>query len=654
MEDDNDNDKLITTESFKAGETEVPSPSNKKKLILIIVIIALVVIIGVTITLIFVLKNPEPKPEPEPEPDPKPEPEPECTECGLPMEELQKRTDPKYLGVISLLKADSPEYAALAQGDKEALKHLVKAATYLENIEFQIDDGYNLHFKEYLQNLTQMNNTQAKLTKILFDAQKGINAIDALSHQINLAKGHQTKPGIGVYPEDLTEEEFQNILIKMLKENKTEEVRNITNQRSMVFRDGDYLKSIDYVDYFKEDFSKIADELDEAAKYSTDQNFTDYLKLQSAAFRTADPMLDAKADIKWAELQYTPLELTITRENYEDTITSSYANNKELEQLLHERNITPVPKDCLGFRVGIINKEGTDFILKIKDYLKNLAENMPYKDEYDQDVTNGTIKQTMVDADLIILAGDVGAYRAGITLAENLPNDDKPSLKLGGGRRNVYHRQIRASNATAVKIKLDLILDPEQHTYYDTEADHWFTIGHENCHSLGPNTENSHLGKYRSIIEENKADMCGIAFVDLLKNLTYYTEEQRKKIIVTSVVDNFLKVKPDLSQAHRVRSVMQNYYLFKKGAYNITKDGKIHVNLDNVIPAAYDMLKEIIRIQLDDQFEKGEQYIKDYFIWTDEMTIIGDKLQTLSSTLNSRVENELADKILSESIAYTK
>ena len=36
------------------------------------------------------------------------------------------------------------------------------------------------------------------------------------------------------------------------------------------------------------------------------------------------------------------------------------------------------------------------------------------------------------------------------------------------------------------------------------------------------------------------------------------------------------------------------------------------------------------------------------------MTIIGDKLQTLSSTLNSRVENELADKILSESIAYSK
>ena len=639
MEDDND-DRLMVSDPTSGKAKE---PCLTKKAIIIIVVAVIVVAAALAVILVFVLKKDDKEPE-----------HPECPECGLSMEELQKRTDPKYLGVIKLLKSDSPEYAALKDGDKQALKHLVKAATYLENIEFQIDDNYNIPFKQYLEKEVQKNNTQAKLTKILFDAQKGINALDSLSQEINLAKGHKTKPGIGVYPENLTAEEYQKILIKMLKEKKIEEVRNITNQRSMVFRDGEYLKAVDYVEYFKEDFTKIADELDEAAKYSTDQNFTEYLKLQAKALRTADPMLDAEADKKWADLQYTPLELTITRENYEDLITGSYANNKELEDLLKEYNITPVPKDCLGFRVGIINKEGTDFILKIKDYLKDLADAMPHKEEYDKNVTNSTIKQTMVDADLIILAGDVGAYRAGITLAENLPNDDKPSLKIGGGRRNVYHRQIRVSNATAVQKRLDLILDPEQHKYYDTEADHWFTIGHENCHSLGPNTENNHLGKYRSIIEENKADMCGIAFVDLLKKLGYYTEEQRLKIIVTSVVDNFLKVKPDLSQAHRVRTVMQNYYLFDKGAYNITQDGKIHVNIDKVVPAAYNMLDEIIRVQIDDIFENAEKYINDYFKWTPEMTIIGDKLQTLSSTLNSRVENELADKILSESIEYTK
>ena len=637
-----ESEKLSIRDPMMDGTKDTDdSTNNKHKKIIIIAVICAVVIVALGLTLFFVLRD-------DSDEEKKDDSIPECPECGLSMEELKQRTDPKYLGTIKLLESDSPEYAALDQKDKEALKYIVKAATYLENIEFQIDDSYNIPFKKYLEEQIQKNNEQAKLTKILFDAQKGINALDSLSHEINLAKGHKTKPGIGVYPEDLTAEEYQRILIKMLKENKTEEVRNITNQRSMVFRDGEYLKAVDYVEYFKEDFTKIADELDKAAEYSTDANFTEYLKLQSKALRTADPMLDAYADKKWAELEYTPLELTITRENYEDTITSSYSNNQELIDLLSAKNITPVPKDCLGFRVGIVNKEGTDFLLRIKQFLPELAKNMPYSDEYDQDVTNGTIKQTMVDADLIILAGDVGAYRAGITLAENLPNDDKPSLTIGGGRRNVYHRQIRASNATQVQKKLDLILDQEQHQYYDTEADHWFTIGHENCHSLGPNILESRLGQYRSIVEENKADMGGLAFTNNLTNLGYYTEEQRKKIIVTVVVDNFLKVKPDLSQAHRVRTVMQNYYLKQHGAYTITEDGKIHVNIEEVVPAAYDMLKEIIRIQLDNKFEKAEEYVNKYFIWTDEMKIIGDKLQTLSATLNSRVENELADKILSE------
>ena len=183
--------------------------------------------------------------------------------------------------------------------------------------------------------------------------------------------------------------------------------------------------------------------------------------------RQADPLLDAYADIKWAELQDTPLELTITRENYRDELTGSFIDNKELVQLLKDNNISPVPKDYLGFRVGIINKEGTDALLSIKKYLPLMAENMPYHEKYNQSISrNETIKQTMVDADLIMLAGDVGAYRAGINFAENLPNDDKLSLSMGGGRRNVYHRQFRqigAGNPDKKQKKLDLLLDKEQH-----------------------------------------------------------------------------------------------------------------------------------------------------------------------------------------------
>ena len=65
----------------------------------------------------------------------------------------------------------------------------------------------------------------------------------------------------------------------MLKEGKVEEIRNITNHRSIVFRDGVHLKAIDYVDYFNESFIKIANELKQTTAYSKDKNFIEYLKL---------------------------------------------------------------------------------------------------------------------------------------------------------------------------------------------------------------------------------------------------------------------------------------------------------------------------------------------------------------------------------------
>ena len=141
-------------------------------------------------------------------------------EFGLDMPELEKRTSKEFINTKVLLKPDSPEYLALQDGDKEALKYLVKAGAILEDIHLQIDDHHNLPFKKFLEDEIKKGNKQASLTKILFDAQKGITSLDRLSKMIYLAKGIKNKPGIGVYPEDLTKEEFHKILIKMINEKK--------------------------------------------------------------------------------------------------------------------------------------------------------------------------------------------------------------------------------------------------------------------------------------------------------------------------------------------------------------------------------------------------------------------------------------------------
>ena len=574
----------------------------------------------------------------------------ETFELNLPMDELKQRTHKDYLITKKFLKADAPEYLSLKEGDQLALKHLVKAAAILEKINMQLDCKHNLPVKKFLEEEIKKGNKQAELTKILFDAQKGINAIDTMSNPIRLIKDIEEKPGKGVYPEDLSKEEFHKVLIRMIKEGKVDEVKAILTQRSVVVRAAEDLAGIDYIDYFQEDFAKMADELELAAKFSTNTDFNEYLILQAKALRTADPMLDAFADKKWATLQDTPLEFTITRENYEDEMTGTIVENEELSNLLKEHGITPIPKDFLGGRVGIINKEGTQALMAIKKYLPLLAENMPYNREYVQTISaEADSEQTMVDVDMVMASGDVGEYRGGITLAENLPNSDKLSLTIGGGRRNVYHRQIRfISDKKKLQERLDAILDKEQHQYYLDEADHWFTIGHENAHSLGPKEGSEKLGKYRNIIEENKADMGALAFVDLLTDVGMYTPEQILQFIVTTIADNFLKSKPTLSQAHRVRTVMQNKYFSERGAYDITKDGKIHVNIDKVVPIAQKMLSEIIRIQIDGDFNKAEQYVLDNFVWTDNMEIIAKKLQKVSKALNGTLETELADKLLGE------
>ncbi|MBQ4122781.1 hypothetical protein IJD44_03540 [bacterium] len=569
-------------------------------------------------------------------------------ELNLSIKELEKRTNKDYLIKRPMLSIDATEYNELLDGDKKALKHLVRAANVANTIYMKQDNEQNLPFRAFLEEEIKKGNKQAELTKILFDAQLGIIGIDSESKKVILLKGVEEKEGKAFYPADLTKIEFHSILKEMLKNGEIEEVRKILNQRSIVKRYENKLKGIDYTEEFKEEFSLIANELEEAAKVSTDKDFNEYLLLQIKALRDNNPMLDAEADKKWASLQDTPLEFTISREQYADLMTGSVIEDEELKCLLEKNNITAISKDSIGIRVGIVNKKGTQDLLKVKEFLPLMAENMPLKERYEQNISNKSDNlQTMVDADIVSLRGDEGSYRGGITIAQNLPNNDKLSLTIGGGRRNVYHRQVRTNNSEDAKERrqkrLDATLNKELHKFYNPEADHWFTIGHENVHSLGPKSGTEALGKYKNIIEENKADMGAIALLDCLTNAGVYTEEEKKQIIVTFAANCFLKAKPELSQAHRVRTVMQAFYFIKEKAIEISTDGIINIDIEKVIPTANKMLTEIIEVQLSQEFNRGEKFINDYFHWTEEIDAVSKKLKDIDKSLNGMIITPLAD-----------
>ena len=167
-------------------------------------------------------------------------------------------------------------------------------------------------------------------------------------------------------------------------------------------------------------------------------------------------------------------------------------------------------------------------------------------------------------------------------------------------------------------------------------------------HSLGPNSGCEKLGKYQSIIEENKADMGSLSFVDMLVKEGMYTEEQRNQIIVTAVLGNFLKAKPTMAQAHRVRSIMQRHYLKNEGAITLSKDDKVIIDMDKAVAAAQKMLKEIIEIQLSQDVTKAEKFVNDNFVWDEMCEKIAEKLKAVDSELNGQTVAPLAKKLLAE------
>ena len=542
-------------------------------------------------------------------------------ELNYSIEELTKMTSEEMTDV-TLLSEESDVYKNLQDGDKKALKHLVKASQILNNISLEQDHPLNITQKQALENASKSGDEQATLSLKLFNSLNGLAGLNGIDDKpITIFKGLTTSAGKNFYPQDLSIEEFHEILLNMFKQGNISEIKKILSSRTMVRRENDILKAIDYTEYFAKEFSEMANELEVAAHYCTNSLFKEFLSWQAQALIQNNEDMDMLADKHWAMMQDTPLEFTISRENYNDEMTSTVLENTEIVELLQKHNIEVVAKDMLGARVGIINKEGTNLLLQFKDIMPKLSSKMPFADKYEQTISANTeAKQTMVDADLVSLTGDYAQCRGGMTVAQNLPNNDKLALKTGGGRRNVYHRQVRLSNDLSRTQKmLDAFLHKDFHKYYDKEADHIFVIGHENGHSLGPKSEYQNSpGIYKSIIEENKADTISISFMPEYVKQGVISEDRLKQIYTTWVFRLLLQAKPVFpTETYKIVDLIEFNTLLKHNALYFDENKLLHLNFEKISPAMYELLSEVVDIQLSKSPQKAREFIEKNSTWNE-------------------------------------
>jgi hypothetical protein len=530
---------------------------------------------------------------------------------------------------IELIDRDFQPYRDLSEGDRKALDHLVAAARLINDVALEQDHPLNLSLKAALEQASA-ETPYAQKALCLFRSLNGVAGYNGIDKEpIELFESVHYLKGKNFYPEDLSVQEFYEILLRMAERGKIDQIKQILSARTMVRRQDDELVAVDYTVWFEKSFSKIANELEVAAHYCTDELFKDYLGWQAQALLQNNPEMDVLADRHWARLQNCPLEWTLSRENYEDEMTGTIYDSPAVTEMLTHFGITAVAKDTLGCRVGLLNREGTDRILRSKETLPHLAAKMPFCDSYKQSVGHNTdVRQTMADVDLLVLTGDYAMCRGGITTAQNLPNNDKPSVQSGGGRRNVYHRQIMLSrDLERIKRLMDELLAPELHAFYDQSQSLAFVIGHENGHTLGPDsTYQNALGVYKHIIEEHKADVISVAFMpELKRTFAAYADIDLKRFYTTWVVrDLFLRARPILSKPHRMAELIQFNYLLTHQALWFDKQGKLHIRFELMERVLYDLLTDTIRVQLSASAEEARRFVERWTTWTDQSQAVAD------------------------------
>ena len=245
------------------------------------------------------------------------------------------------------------------------------------------DHHMNRIMRKGLEEAAKQSTHAAKALK-LFQMMSGVEGLNGVDPKpVEIFEGIHGFAGRNFYPIDLSVEEFHRIIKKMLQAGKIDEVRRILSVRTMVRRHNDELKAIDYTEYFAKEFSAIANQLELAAHYCTDPAFKDYLGWQAQALLQNNEDMDMLADKHWAVLQDSPLEFTLSRENYDDGMSGTLCENAELSAMLAECNIEINAKDMLGVRVGIVNQEGTSLLLKFKDHMKNESSSRPCSNKHD-------------------------------------------------------------------------------------------------------------------------------------------------------------------------------------------------------------------------------------------------------------------------------
>jgi hypothetical protein len=430
-----------------------------------------------------------------------------------------------------------------------------------------------------------------------------------------VGKGPEKRPlGGTYYPADMTKEEFE----KYVKANPNEK-EILENQYTVVRREGSKLIAVPFYKAYPL-VEKLALKLEEAATFTDNQSFKNYLILRAKALRTDDYY---ESDMAWMDVKGSKVDVVVGPiENYEDGIFNY--------------------KTAFEAVVMMKDEEASKGLEMFNNHVLDFEKGLPCDKKFIRDKVGTGTQINFVN--VIYFGGD--CQKGTKTIAASLPNDAKVRDAKGGGKNSMYKNMMEAKFDKIVVPIGQEILEPGLVQYVDKKAFIAFVTLHEVSHTLGRGfvygndslTVRKALKERYSAIEECKADILGIYNNKHLLDLGVYDKEYIKKSIVTYLVGLYRSIRFGAEEAHGIANLIQLNFLFEKGVVKKNKDGKFSIDEEHFFEKAGELAKLILETEDTGDYKKAGEILEKYGKMTKEIDNVIAKLKHVPRDLDTKYE----------------
>ncbi len=384
-------------------------------------------------------------------------------------------------------------------------------------------------------------------------------------------------PGKNVYPENLTEAEF-DAWIDAHPADRAAFVSPCTViERRLNSEPGSMLVAIPYAEKYRDELNEVAAHLKAAADKLEEGALKTFLENRAEAL-CGDYEAQAESDAEWVRLHDAPLEVVIGPfEVYSDALKGLKA--------FYEAMLLQV------------DHQAGDALKSIENALPILAEQIPCP-AHSRPAMGGMAPMIVVDE---LLAAGEG--RSGILAsAFNLPND-------AGVRGAVGWKQVMIRNVMQAKFDnctrpiAARVLSAEDLAASSFDAYFFHVLLHEVTHGLGPayredgRSINEACGRWHTALEEAKADIGSLVLLCQFQGQFGIPALSLQTIGASFFAGLYRSIRFGLHEAHGRANAIQYNFLKEQGAICKTEGGHLHVVPEKIPEAAKALLDRICTLQ---------------------------------------------------------